>query len=422
LSATRGDAAAAAAVEGVTVEEAVARMEQIARETAVGDTMYEKRWVIENLLCVGKHFQQTSYYREEEGERVVVELCSHPGIEDKLCTLWDIATEEDVSSFFLDCGALDIFVELFTNPNHRVKEIAVGVMANMVCHEKVFLAMVERNKYLEKLLRLLEVQDSPTLSLVFRCLHTYGYNLFTLLHHEPAGPRSRGQDRVDHNSRLQAQQLASTWLTFLSTEAVARGVGVIVASTTSKEVLSNSARLLSMLCSLWEGCEEREAKVQHYREETFIQCVLEGVEESLGEDRTVKHLVAFLHGVCEQDMDKDQLAGLSGRLLVAVDRLVDRHILAYSSIDCSDLELLSSVGWLARCCLDSGGFSSLPQGLEIHLKAAVDLLEEGGRVEEEEQSGEGRSRGEVLALFRPCLARLEGMRREKEGEESPARS
>ena len=63
-----------------------------------------------------------------------------------------------------------------------------------------------------------------------------------------------------------------------------------------------------------------------------------------------------------------------------------------------------------------------PSGLELHLKAAVDLLEEGGRVEEEEQGGEGRSRGEVLALFRPCLARLEGMRREKEGEESPARS
>ena len=49
-----------------------------------------------------------------------------------------------------------------------MKEIAVGIMANMLCHEKVFLGILEKTRYLEKLLRLLEVKDSPTLSLVFR--------------------------------------------------------------------------------------------------------------------------------------------------------------------------------------------------------------------------------------------------------------
>jgi hypothetical protein len=49
-----------------------------------------------------------------------------------------------------------------------VKEIAVGVMANMVFHQKVFAGIVEKESYLEKLLRLLDVQDSPTLALVFR--------------------------------------------------------------------------------------------------------------------------------------------------------------------------------------------------------------------------------------------------------------
>ena len=34
--------------------------------------------------------------------------------------------------------------------------------------EKVFLGILEKTRYLEKLLRLLEVKDSPTLSLVFR--------------------------------------------------------------------------------------------------------------------------------------------------------------------------------------------------------------------------------------------------------------
>ena len=29
----------------------------------------------------------------------------------------------------------------------RVKEIAVGIMANMLCHEKVFLGIVEKQRY-----------------------------------------------------------------------------------------------------------------------------------------------------------------------------------------------------------------------------------------------------------------------------------
>ena len=56
----------------------------------------------------------------------------------------------------------------YSFPGTRVKEIAVGIMANMLCHEKVFLGILEKTRYLEKLLRLLEVKDSPTLSLVFR--------------------------------------------------------------------------------------------------------------------------------------------------------------------------------------------------------------------------------------------------------------
>ena len=60
------------------------------------------------------------------------------------------------------------FFSRYSFPGTRVKEIAVGIMANMLCHEKVFLGILEKTRYLEKLLRLLEVKDSPTLSLVFR--------------------------------------------------------------------------------------------------------------------------------------------------------------------------------------------------------------------------------------------------------------
>ena len=61
------------------------------------------RWVIENLLAVGRHFQKTSYDKEVDGEKQViqyplqigeslitnamqvVQLDEHPGIEEKLC-------------------------------------------------------------------------------------------------------------------------------------------------------------------------------------------------------------------------------------------------------------------------------------------------------------------------------------------------
>ena len=91
----------------------------------------------------------------------------------------------------------------------------------------------------------------------------------------------------------------------------------------------------------------------------MFQCVLEAVEESLGEDRTEKHFLAFLHAVFEQvttrsrhcmvfkplfsssrsdflihqDLDKEVFAGMSDRLISTVDSLLENHVLHYSCID-----------------------------------------------------------------------------------------
>ena len=158
----------------------------------------------------------------------VVQLDEHPGIEEKLCrykskgekqdsqcccSLWDISVEEDVSAFYLEFGALDIFVELFSNPNHRFQifcdcspllcdtvswTVSTGwkrlqleswqtcsamrksfweswksrgnmTSSHMLCLLLFQSVQLQNLRYLEKLLRLLDVKDSPTLSLVFRC-------------------------------------------------------------------------------------------------------------------------------------------------------------------------------------------------------------------------------------------------------------
>ena len=82
------------------------KLEQLVKDSAVGDTMYEKKSVIEKVLEVGKHFQQTRYVKDNQ----LIEL--DPKIEDLMCTLWDISVEEDVSLFYLEHGVLDIFIEL----------------------------------------------------------------------------------------------------------------------------------------------------------------------------------------------------------------------------------------------------------------------------------------------------------------------
>ena len=79
-------------MESNNIDDELQKLEKLSKDTAVGDTMYDKKSVIEKILEVGKHFQQTSYIRDEE----VLEL--ETGIEEKLCTLWDISVEEDVRS------------------------------------------------------------------------------------------------------------------------------------------------------------------------------------------------------------------------------------------------------------------------------------------------------------------------------------
>ena len=160
------------------------------------------RWVIESLLAVGRHFQKTSYDKEVDGEKQViqyplqieessftnamqvVQLDEHPGIEEKLCRCVELKKRKKklailspqplghfsggrcqrllprVWSLGHICRAIQqsqpqvwrIFpANLCLNPfSFRVKEIAVGIMSNMLCHEKVFLGIVDKQRYLNE--------------------------------------------------------------------------------------------------------------------------------------------------------------------------------------------------------------------------------------------------------------------------------
>jgi len=370
----------------ITTDFDLKKLEELVKDSAVGDTMYEKKSVIEKVLEVGKHFQQTSYIKDGN----IIEL--DPKIEDLMCTLWDISVEEDVSLFYLEHGVLDIFVELFANPNVRVKEISVGVLANMVYHRKVFLSLIEKDKYLERCIKLLEEKDSPTLVIVFRCLHSYGFNLFNHIASEEASP-----------SKEEIKNYLSRWLVFLSIESVVQSIGIIIASCTNKQVLLNAAKFLSILSELWEESDERRKVSQYYAEEHFLVCVLEAIGESVGEDKTEKHFTVFLYLIYEHDADHEIFGVLGEKVIDLVDRLLRSHVLEYSSIDESDFEFIFNLAYLVKASLESGGFAKLPSKLASNLKAVKRRVE----LTECEPSGENRT--SIINLLTNALSSLDSL-------------
>ena len=339
-------------MESENIEEDLRRLEELSKDSAVGDTMYEKRSVIEKILSVGKHFQQTSYIRDGE----VLELETE--VEEMLCTLWDISVEEDVSKFFLEHGVLDIFVELFQNPNNRVKEISVGIMSNMVYHQSVFLTIMERDKYLESCCKLLDEKDSPTLLVVLRCFHSYCFNFFNML---VSDEFVRKKEDI--------KNVLNRFLVYLSLERIVQNIGLIIASCTNKEVLLNASKFLSIFSELWEECEERSKIAQFYADEQFLLCLLEAMKESMGEDKTEKHFAVFLNIVYENDADKDIFASLSDRVMAISSRLLKEHVLQYQKIEETDLEFIFNLVFLIKVSLDSGGFHELPARLVHHLRS-----------------------------------------------------
>jgi len=355
-------------------------LENLVRDTAVGDTMYEKKWVIENILEVGRHFQNTLY--SVDGK--IVEL--DPKIEELMCTLWDISVEKDVSLFYVENGVLDILVEFFSNPNVRVKEISVGVMANIVSHLEVFEKIIDDQRYLNKCLCLLEEKDSPTLSIALKCLHCYGFNLFTLL-------TEKSTDAESDKERL--KQTTSTWLIYLGSEMLVRNLGIIIASCTNKEVLNNGSRLLSVIASLWEFSEEKRKVSQFFAENNFLLCVLEGTQESICEDKTVKHFLVFLHTVYEISTDKDLVVELSQKVVDLVAVILNDHVLEYSKIEDTDIEFIFNIVSLLESSLASGGYDRIGSGFSENLSDLRHMLEDADLTDTE-------NRLAILQLLKNC--------------------
>ena len=306
--------------------------------------------------------------------------------EEQLCWLWDLSAEEAVSQLYLQHGATDIFTELLANPNLRVVEVAAGVVANMTSHGPVVATMLHNDRYLESVLGLLQLRDAPCLASALRCLHSCGYHL-----HQEEGDAT----------------LTHRWLVFLSLGTIANNLAAVLGGCRNTEVLLQASKLLSILAELWQQSEDTTVSL-HYREEQFLACVLEALAESVGQDRTVKHLAVFLSIVyCEAGLGSEVVSSLAERLLQLVELVLQEHVLQYSQLEQSDTALLDCLARLAHLSLATGGWARLPASLQARLAAARARL--------------GQQQPHTGQLLSSCLALLAGLQEDSEesGDSSP---
>ncbi|XP_063680984.1 protein saal1-like [Bolinopsis microptera] len=87
------------------------------------NTAYSQCWVLKALVALSS---QTL----KDDERLSEEL------ENEFCQLWDMSSDKHVGSFMLDKGLCDlILAPLVRSSNFRVREVSLGIIANLMCHK-----------------------------------------------------------------------------------------------------------------------------------------------------------------------------------------------------------------------------------------------------------------------------------------------
>ena len=169
---------------------------------------------------------------------------------------------------------------------------------------------------------------------------------------------------------------------------------------------------LSYYSELWEESEERDKVSQHFAEEQFLVCLLEGMKESVGQDKTEKHFAVFLNIIYEKDADKDLFVNLSDKVITISSRLFKEHILQYSSLEESDLEFVFNLSYLIKVSLNSGGYVSLPKKLSATLKTVE------GRLRDSEVEDNNENLVSVLKLLASSVSFLESVENDDDDEDS----
>ena len=94
---------------------ATAELESVLRSEAIGDTLYDRRWVLKTVMAVASN---TDY--EDE---------------DDLCSLTDMTAERDVCAFLVESGCAEVFLGIMAESRPpKTREMGLKIAANVISH------------------------------------------------------------------------------------------------------------------------------------------------------------------------------------------------------------------------------------------------------------------------------------------------
>nr|XP_038956896.1 protein SAAL1 isoform X2 [Rattus norvegicus] len=102
----------------------------------IGNTVYSKHWLFGVLSGLIQTVTPESVTSGPEDEEEQVELAEE--MENEICRVWDMSTDEDVALFLQEFKAPDIFMGVLTRSRcPRLREICVGILGNMACFREI---------------------------------------------------------------------------------------------------------------------------------------------------------------------------------------------------------------------------------------------------------------------------------------------
>ncbi|KAJ3674663.1 hypothetical protein LUZ60_005279 [Juncus effusus] len=93
--------------------------------------------------------------------------------EESGCILWDLAASKTQAEFMVNNFLLEVLLaNLQASESFRIKEICLGIIGNLACHDTVIQKIISQNNLIETVILQLILGDSPCLTETFRVLES----------------------------------------------------------------------------------------------------------------------------------------------------------------------------------------------------------------------------------------------------------
>ncbi|XP_011349515.1 uncharacterized protein LOC105286331 isoform X2 [Ooceraea biroi] len=204
------------------------------RGDAVGDSLCSNKWILNTLMSLCE-LHKDGWTQE---------------LEDRLCILWDLSVDKEITSHLVSCNFLEITKNILEIHDHsRLIEIILGIIGNVCCNDDKMIDTIGDDKDLVTLiLNRLTSDDTRILIQLLRILQSILY-------------------RLEKNA-------ASKWIAYLiEFEIFGDAITFILKSSTNNELLTIAVKLLRSICEI--NVEEKNFLEQLFNVDALILALLE---------------------------------------------------------------------------------------------------------------------------------------------------